>query len=756
MQKIKMQNIKNVMAILLLSLPTLIFAQSYPGYRTENYTGVNGVFFNPANIADSRFKWDVNLISINGFVGNDQASLGIKDLGRTFTSDSLKSFLFGGNKPNLNSLINTDIYGPSVMFNLNKRMGMAITTRTRVFSNVRNIDGTLAQTFIDGGSQSAGVSYPATFSASNSVINAAGWSEVGLSFSSVLTKEKSMHFLKAGLSVKYLAGTANSYLNMKNMNGSIGYNPITGTYLSNTTGSLEINTTNSDFNDYKIKDFFNFSGHGVGADVGLVYEFRPLSMTKDNYKYKDDRFANKYKFKVAVSLLDIGKIKFKTTNENSASYVVNIPAGPQFLVSKFRDQSINSYIKILDTSSYFTRVAGSSNQYNIVLPTTLQVNFDYNINNSFYINTGAQFAFSEKKNLNLYAYNVYNIIPRFETKTFAVAVPVSYSTLTELTVGLSLRAGPFFIGTGSGFSALFGKSKQIDVHTGLHYGIPYKKKARPDTDKDGIYDDVDKCPAVAGVALYQGCPIPDSDMDGINDASDKCPNVAGVAKYEGCPVPDTDKDGINDELDKCPSVPGIAKYDGCPVPDTDKDGVNDELDKCPTVPGSAKYDGCPPPDTDGDGVNDEMDVCPLEAGPASSKGCPPEKVAIQITADFKNILFDFGKSTIRPESMGIITNAAKVMNEEIPNSTFYIDGYTDNVGSAAANKKLSKMRAQAVADALIAGGINKSRIIARGLGKDNPKCDNKTKEGQQCNRRVEVTIRNIQQSKEAQGYKLKN
>ena len=95
------------------------------------------------------------------------------------------------------------------------------------------------------------------------------------------------------------------------------------------------------------------------------------------------------------------------------------------------------------------------------------------------------------------------------------------------------------------------------------------------------------------------------------------------------------------------------------------------------------------------------------------------------------------------------------MNEQIPNSNFYIDGYTDNIGSVAKNKKISKARAQAVADALVKAGVDKSRLIARGFGKDNPKCDNKTDEGRQCNRRVEVVIRNIDQKKEKQSIRVR-
>src|SRR6185369_11113476 len=141
--------------------------------------------------------------------------------------------------------------------------------------------------------------------------------------------------------------------------------------------------------------------------------------------------------------------------------------------------------------------------------------------------------------------------------------------------------------------------------------------------------------------------------------------------------------GVNDEEDSCKDVAGLQKFNGCP--DSDNDGIMDKNDKCPTVAGVEKYGGCPVPDTDKDGIADDEDLCPNDPGPASSKGCPVEKVVVQITADFKNILFDYGKSTIRPESNAILAHAAKTMNEQIGNSSFYIDGYTDNKGSVAIN-----------------------------------------------------------------------
>ncbi|CAN5158438.1 DUF5723 family protein [soil metagenome] len=725
-------------------------AQIFPGTRTSNYNGVNGVFFNPANIADNRYKWDINIISVNGFVGNNQNSLGFKDITRSFNSDSLKSKLLRGDKPNLSALITADVFGPSFMFNTKSGSAFAITTRSRVFSNASGIDGALARGIIDGGANN-GAPYPQTFNSyANSKINTVGWSEFGLSYATILTKKDSKNFFKAGVTVKYLAGTTNSYVRLQNLDGTINYGP-NGTFLGATTGAVSINTTGADFTDYTIKDFFKFNGHGLGGDVGLVYELRPPSMTQPDTIYMDNNFRNKYKLKIAVGVVDIGRIRFSKDDRTSATYNVNIPAGEQFLLSQFDGKSVSQYKAVLDNSEFFTPTSSVDSKYSITLPTTFQADIDYNIGRRFYAALSGQVGLTKNNDkLNLYNYNSVSLTPRYEAGIFGVAVPLNYNELTKFNAGVSFRIGPVFFGSGSVITALFDNSKQADGHIGFRFGIPYKKHMRPDTDKDGVFDNLDQCPTVAGPAMYHGCP--DTDGDGIIDSLDKCPSVAGLERYQGCPIPDTDKDGINDEVDKCPSVAGLERYQGCPIPDKDNDGINDEEDKCPDVPGIAKYFGCPIPDRDKDGVNDDEDLCPDEAGPALSKGCPEQQIAVEITAEFKNILFDFGKATIRPESMAIIQKAAQTMNEQIPNSSLYIDGYTDSKGSVKINKSLSLKRAQAVTAALAASGVDKSRINARGFGKDNPKCTNDTEEGRQCNRRVEVVIQNINQKKVSEGY----
>ena len=737
-----------IVAVSTLLCMSQLFSQTYPGYRTGNYTGVNGVVFNPANIADNRFKWDINIIAVNGFVGTDQGGLKFSDITKSFNADDLKSNLLKGHAQ-LNSLDYVDILGPGFMLSLSPKTSIALTTRSRVFANVKDVNGDLANAIIDP--DNSGITTPIALNGGRSLTHATGWTEIGGSIGQVLTPKGSHHFFKAGLTLKYIAGTADSYLTTDGITGSLENLGGTANIVGPAAGYLSINATDANFSDYKISDIFKFSGHGFGGDLGFVYEFRPNDV--DYSMYTNDRWANKYKLKVGISLLDLGTIKFNQASNQAGNYNMDIPAGGNFNLDQFSGKAINEFVPVLNNSADFVKGTPQSSSYNVNLPTTIQANIDYLFAGNWAVNLSGQFNTNKAINYNLYYYNSYSVTPRWENSLVSVELPLNYNELTQFNAGLAVRIGPFFIGSGTVLSALFHDTKQADLHVGLHWGMQFKKKIKPDTDKDGVYDDVDKCPTVFGYARYEGCPIPDTDGDGINDEADSCKTVPGIARYHGCPIPDTDKDGVNDEEDSCINVPGLPQFHGCP--DTDGDGIPDPQDKCPTVPGVAKYQGCPVPDTDGDGIPDDVDACPNQAGPASTHGCPLEKIVVQITADFKNILFNFGKSTIKPESEEIIQRAATIMNSQIPNSSFYVDGFTDNIGTAARNKKLSQARAQSVVNLLIKFGVNKDRLVARGFGKEYPKCTNSTEEGRQCNRRVEVSIRNVNQKQEGNTLPVK-
>ena len=149
----------------------------------------------------------------------------------------------------------------------------------------------------------------------------------------------------------------------------------------------------------------------------------------------------------------------------------------------------------------------------------------------------------------------------------------------------------------------------------------------------------------------------------------------------------------------------------------------------------------PWPDTDRDGVLDKDDECPEEAGPASNKGCPEvtQEVQTQLNSFAKTILFDVGKSTIRPESATVLNNIVNVLNK-YKNSKFSVEGYTDASGNKDKNQRLSEDRAYSVKAYLVDKGINPARLSAKGFGPEKPIASNKTKKGRELNRRVEINL----------------
>jgi outer membrane protein OmpA-like peptidoglycan-associated protein len=101
------------------------------------------------------------------------------------------------------------------------------------------------------------------------------------------------------------------------------------------------------------------------------------------------------------------------------------------------------------------------------------------------------------------------------------------------------------------------------------------------------------------------------------------------------------------------------------------------------------------------------------------------------------INFDSGKATIKPESNDIIDEIATALKSR-PQLKVKLEGHTDNVGNASANKTLSDDRAKAVMNAIAAKGIDKARLSAEGFGLEKPIADNNTEAGRGKNRRVEL------------------
>lgn len=109
------------------------------------------------------------------------------------------------------------------------------------------------------------------------------------------------------------------------------------------------------------------------------------------------------------------------------------------------------------------------------------------------------------------------------------------------------------------------------------------------------------------------------------------------------------------------------------------------------------------------------------------------------------ILFDSGKAIIKKNAYSILDRVAKVLNDQVRNRNIAIEGHTDNQpirkSKWKSNWELSTARAISVLHYVIdKRDVDPERLSAVGYGEFRPVLSNKTKEGRQQNRRVEITI----------------
>ena len=116
-----------------------------------------------------------------------------------------------------------------------------------------------------------------------------------------------------------------------------------------------------------------------------------------------------------------------------------------------------------------------------------------------------------------------------------------------------------------------------------------------------------------------------------------------------------------------------------------------------------------------------------------------KKVNVGTTITLKNVFYDSGKATLKPESLAEINQLVNLMNLS-DNIKIEIASYTDNQGKDELNVILSLARSQAVAEFLFVSGISKDQVISKGYGESNPVASNDTEEGRQLNRRTEIKI----------------
>lgn len=455
--------IRNILALLLI--PCCLFAQEQIGLKTSTYAGLHGAYLNPAATSSYPMQWEINLFSVSSFFDNNFAYIS-----NTSTPDLIKNGedLMPGyqdNSPNFD--LKYDFYADSTTtryINLTNRInGPSLLFKTEtgqsfgVFYNFR----------LEGGAGNIPGIYNYYYFADKFVLERVPLSPV--KFSTMLWSELGLHFsqemetyngkISFGLNAKFLQGYEAAWVDLNMMTYSMSINSDTIS-VEGADVNFGYTTTNADMLDGSDDLQRKINGQGVAFDLG--------------FNYIVDGYEDNYAWKIGISLLDFGSVKF---NKNAEAHGVDTENF--FDVSEAEYKSFTTLAEVQDQISIDAlgspETSLEKNSFSIWAPSAVSVQADVHVWEGLFV-SGLWMQRLNFADIHLKRGNLLNISPRYQHKWGEIHFPISLFEYKDLNMGLALRLGFLTIGTDNLGS--FTKSKEYtgtDFYVGLKI-FPFSSK----------------------------------------------------------------------------------------------------------------------------------------------------------------------------------------------------------------------------------------------------------------------------------------
>ena len=489
---------------------TSVQAQFNLGIATSNWGGTNALYLNPANIADNRERFTIDLFSVNAGVDNNLGSINNKGGIIGAVSNGNTSNIFSYTNNNKFSLLApyANITGPGFMISIDHRNSIAFTTGIRGANQFNNFDRSLYQTIADPNYVATG---DLNITSNKFNYTAQLWSEAGVSYGGVIL-DKSHHELKVGATLRYLGGIG--YIGLKGNNLNAQYKSGSDSFFASNSdieyasNVLSTNSaiTNGFTNNSILSEFFGSkAGRGVGGDIGIVYDYIS-DPAREEYEMDGkagliDYSKNRYKVRLSASVVDIGSILYKSANNSNAEVY-----GNGYLTGTGLANNISNYTDFRNyVVSHGFRADTAHSDTRVYMPTRMLLSADYSIYKRWYVNATFIANLANRENFGNSYYNQITVTPRYDSRWLSIGLPISYSMLTNnLKMGLGVRASGFFIGSDDMLALFANHQYGFNFYVGGY--IPFDKFIPRDSDGDHVSNRKDMCPDEFGPWENRGCP----------------------------------------------------------------------------------------------------------------------------------------------------------------------------------------------------------------------------------------------------------
>jgi hypothetical protein len=440
-----------------------VTAQEMWGAANSNYAGQMGMDLNPASIAGAPYQWEIHFLSMDAALLNNFMYL-------KADSKIIRKSIEGSNveegkltdrytkKPDKFGYVSAFLKYPSFIW-VGKKFSAGFHASTRAELSARNIPYHLAKYLKEGfdfdGQQGN------NYAVKNAKAAYLTWHEIGLSGAAIV-KNTPESYLTVGLTVNYNYGLSGFYALMNDVDYVVPYDSLLVINNMDATYGHAMPGNNRNSSD----DPLLKRGSGYSFTTGLQY-----------YKNRNDAFFDPcargkgdkpYDYKIGFSILDVGYIKYTTSAMN---FRIDNRSANWYGIDTTQFHGLINTDSLLSEEFYGTRRGTRDGRnFTMFLPTAASVQFDLPFNDHLFLNFSVIQRIPLSK-LAIRRSNQIAITPRFESRRFEVALPISYYDFFKPRVGVSLRYGIFTIGSDM-VSSLLGVTDTYGAD--FYFGITWK------------------------------------------------------------------------------------------------------------------------------------------------------------------------------------------------------------------------------------------------------------------------------------------
>jgi len=430
-------------------------AQEMWGYANSNYAGIMGLHLNPASIVGVPYEYEVNVLAVDVFYDNNYMYLPkLSDVNTktTTTEDGTvtnnTTFVVYDSPSDKHAYASGLILGPGYLKNKNKS-AWAVHTAMRTVASANSIPSALIKGFSTDFDY--GPLHNIAFKDMKVHAAAIAFGDLGFTYSKVYLNHDA-HWLAWGATLKGIVAFDAMYLHAN-----------VGGYSIPDSSSLSMNNVNLDYGHALATDgggAMNIRGYGGGVDLGVVYVHKRNQGAYECGKDADRR--KRYKYKVGVSLIDLGFVKF---NRDASTSHINDGSVRWSYIDTAKFNSIAEFDQQLKARS---RHYYSSDDMGLFMPAAASMQFDYCLKPRWYVNLGfvqrLPFAHNE-----VYRENSIALVPRYETRKFEASFSANMYEYEHVYLGLAFRYQFFVLGTDRLDSFTGSAVRSMDIFFGFKF-----------------------------------------------------------------------------------------------------------------------------------------------------------------------------------------------------------------------------------------------------------------------------------------------